>query len=136
MLHTGVYYTPSEVVSFCSISESRRHDPSAVWAHLHPVLSDIRKSRENVSTVHFVSDGPTTQYRNKTNFYLASVIPKTMGFANVMWNFLEAGHGKGPADGMVLLNDTQINFVLKGRIYLTHPHCTGCSSLTLQSNST
>ena len=99
-LHTGVYYTTKGTKSFCSISDSTRHDPAGIWAHLQPVLRDIRASDANITTVHFVSDGPTTQYRNKSNFYLASVIPRKLGYAHVTWNFLEASHGKGAADGI------------------------------------
>ena len=99
-LHTGVYYTTKGTKSFCSISDCTRHDPAGIWAHLQPVLRDIRASDANITTVHFVSDGPTTQYRNKSNFYLASVIPRKLGYAHVTWNFLEASHGKGAADGI------------------------------------
>lgn len=48
--------------------------------------------------MHIVSDGPTTQYRNRYNFYLASVIPSLLGFQKTWWNFSEAGHGN--ADGV------------------------------------
>ncbi len=49
---------------------------------------------------HFISDGPTTQYRNKQNFYLFSTRIYDKGFRGGTWNFLEAGHGKGAADGI------------------------------------
>ncbi|XP_063044641.1 uncharacterized protein LOC134438864 [Engraulis encrasicolus] len=52
------------------------------------------------TTLHVISDGPTTQYRSKKNFFFLSQIPYEMGFSRVTWNFLEAGHGKGPADGV------------------------------------
>ena len=99
-LHTGVYYTTEGTKSFCSISDCTRHYPAGIWAHLQPVLRDIQASDANITTVHFVSDGPTTQYRNKSNFYLASVIPRKLGNERVTWNFLEASHGKGAADGI------------------------------------
>ena len=85
---------------FCSISDCMRHDPAGIWAHLQLVLRHIRAADANITTVHFVSDGPTTQYRNKSNFYLASVIPRKLGYESVTWNFLEASHGKGAADGI------------------------------------
>ena len=68
--------------------------------HMTPILKNIRAEHPQISTVHFVSDSPTTQYRNKTNFWLASIVPRSLGFVYVMWNFLEAGHGKGAPDGM------------------------------------
>nr|CAI5856810.1 unnamed protein product [Callosobruchus analis] len=53
----------------------------------------------------FVSDGPTTQYKNKTMFFLfAAEFPKLLGPSNMTWNFIESGHGKGAADGIVRVN--------------------------------
>lgn len=101
-LHTGVTYlkdkTPS---SFCTISDNTRHDPSAIWAHLHPILSEIKATHPNIKTIHFISDGPTTQYRSRNNFYLMrwKCLDK-YGFSSVTWNFTEAGHGKGAPDGV------------------------------------
>ena len=55
-----------------------------------------------VKNVHFVSDGPSTQYKNKTNFYLLGTVFKRDNpqFQTVHWNFSGAGHGKSPADGV------------------------------------
>lgn len=50
--------------------------------------------------MYFVSDGPTTQYRCKANFYLLSTLLFDWGFKVGNWSFLEAGHEKGPADGI------------------------------------
>ncbi|CAG2256864.1 unnamed protein product [Mytilus edulis] len=47
-----------------------------------------------------VSDGPTTQYRQKGNFYLACTNLPKYGFQNFCWNFFEAGHGKGIPDAV------------------------------------
>lgn len=98
-LHTGIVYTSNGNIPFCSVSKSTRHDPCAIWAHMKPILGELRQFNK-LSTVHFISDGPTTQYRNKKNFYFASVIPLEMGYKYATWNFLEAGHGKGAADGI------------------------------------
>jgi len=58
--------------SFCTISSSLRHDASATWAHLQPILSFISQKLDHVNTLHIWSDGPTTQYRNKNNFAMFS----------------------------------------------------------------
>lgn len=98
-LHTGIlYFKDGEHISFCSISDSTRHDPSAIWAHLDPVLNIAYNS--GIRTIHFYSDGPTTQYRNKTNFWFFSSYLHERGFHGGTWNFFEAGHGKGAADGI------------------------------------
>jgi len=100
-LHTGIaYFTKHPDMSFCSISDHRDHGPVAVWSHLLPVLKCIKTSHPQVDTLHVQSDGPTTQYRNRLNFFLTSVVPFHLGFKKVWWNFSEAAHGKGPADGV------------------------------------
>jgi hypothetical protein len=110
-LHTGVFYYrlarcegfDAENIackSFCTLSESMRHDPSAIWAHLKPVLSLIQVTCPNVDTLHIWSDGPTTQYRNRRNFGIFSQLHTFGNFKSGTWNFSESGHGKGAADGI------------------------------------
>ncbi|CAC5379288.1 unnamed protein product [Mytilus coruscus] len=100
-LHTGLVYHQNKVLfSFCSISDCKQHNPAAIWAHLTPVLKKIKEKIGTIDTVYFVSDGPTTQYRNKQNFYLLCTYFFTIGFKVGNWNFLEAGHGKRAADGI------------------------------------
>ena len=99
-LHTGMLYRQLDSVGFASVSESRRHDPSAIWAHLQPVFEKVARENPEIDTVYFVSDGPTTQYRCKSNFYMLAHKPFEWGMKHVNWSFLEAGHGKGAADGI------------------------------------
>ncbi|KAK0139205.1 PiggyBac transposable element-derived protein 4 [Merluccius polli] len=80
---------------------TRQHDKRAVWAHIKPVLEDLKsKQVRDIDTLHVISDGPVTQYRNKTNCYLMSTVPFTMGFKHVTWNYSERSHGKGALDGV------------------------------------
>lgn len=104
-LHTVVIYfkTEDKVNSkcFCTLSESLQHNSVAIWAHLRPVLSYISENL-NADTLHFVSDSPSTQYRNRTMFYilgrkLHELYPK---IKSLSWNYLEAGHGRGAPDGI------------------------------------
>ncbi|XP_064637076.1 uncharacterized protein LOC135493584 [Lineus longissimus] len=97
-LHTCHVAFHNSVKCYCTLSSDTRHGAAPIWAHLNPVLNDIRA--RGVKKLHFVSDGPTSQYRNRTNFCLLSNIPFHLGFEFVSWNFLESGHGKGPADGV------------------------------------
>lgn len=99
-IHTGVVYRFNSLQSFGTISESYRHDPAAIWSHLHPVLSDLRANNPEITDLHFFSDGPTPQYRNKQNFYLFSTQVHLMGFLGASWNFFESGHGKGAPDAI------------------------------------
>ncbi|KAK3099675.1 hypothetical protein FSP39_007878 [Pinctada imbricata] len=103
-------------VLYCTVSEDTRHGPAAIWAQLHPVLEWIRSDMPHIDTIHFVSDGPTTQYRSKSNFFLHhSLIHGKYGFHKSTWNFTEAGHGKSSADGVGgLVKRTADDLVSKG----------------------
>lgn len=70
-LHTGISCNgiDSKVESFCTVSESMDHSPSAVWAYLNPVLGEMQRENESLETLHIFSDGPATQYKQKGNFY-------------------------------------------------------------------
>ena len=78
-LHTGVTYVERKVVPFCTISACNRHDPCAIWAHLQPFLNYIKENHPKISEIHFISNGPTTQYRNRKicfyfqEFYLSKI---------------------------------------------------------------
>ena len=98
-LHNGVAYLPNdEIITFSTLSDSLRHDAAAIWAYLDPVIQDLL--RRNITRLYINSDGPTTQYRNRTNFYLIAEKMKQYGLNAIWWNFSESGHGKGAADGV------------------------------------
>jgi len=84
-----------------TLSDSLRHDASAVLTHLKPILDQVLEELPENNTIHFLSDGPSTQYRNKTMFYLISQsLPKMYPKIKVIIYYSEAGHGKGAADGI------------------------------------
>lgn len=98
-LHTVVVYTKDSTACYCTISSNLSHNVGAIWAHLEPVLKSLPSTVENL---HFLSDGPVTQYRNKTMFFilacrLLEFYSNTITFS---WNYHEAGHGKGAPDGI------------------------------------
>uniref|UniRef100_A0A8D8TC48 Uncharacterized protein n=1 Tax=Cacopsylla melanoneura TaxID=428564 RepID=A0A8D8TC48_9HEMI len=106
-LHTVVAYVKDigesvKNINFCTLSENTRHDVPAIWAHLHPVLTCLFNKYSTLDTIHFLSDSPSTQYRNKLMFYFLGNIlkekyPHIKAFT---WNYSEAGHGKGAPDGI------------------------------------
>ena len=98
-LHTGVAYTPKGTTSFCTVSDDTRHDPPAIWAHLEPIVQHLVE-KDGIEVLHIWSDGPTSQYRNKVNFFYFSRIQRLLGLEFATWNFFESGHGKGAADSI------------------------------------
>lgn len=103
-LHTGVQYMKKkdlENICFATVSKDLELGVPGIWAHLQPVLREINNDI-NIDTLHFASDGPTTQYKNRYNlFLLTNLLPKFCPRIKLCtWNYTEAGHGKGPMDGV------------------------------------
>ena len=78
-LHTSMLCTATEIAPFATLSESMRHDLSAIWAHLKPIVEDAHKTNPHIDSAYFLSDGPVTQYKSKANFYLLSSLPFQWG---------------------------------------------------------
>lgn len=104
-LHTGTFFYKKEekkcieCVLFGTVSECLRHDAAAIWAHLQPVFELMKTYVPEINTIHFQSNGPSTQYKNKSNFFLMSHYCRTIGLKHATWNFSTPGHGKSFADG-------------------------------------
>lgn len=120
-IHTGVFYakndTSLETVSFATVSDNLDHQAHAVWGHLKSALQKILSVRPHVNTLHVFSDGPTSQYRNRTNIYLwiKTLIDQFPQITASTWTFSEPGHGKGPMDGVGgVLKKTADDQVLRG----------------------
>lgn len=108
-LHTVVvqYYSKeSKTVKnkcFATITENLRHDPAAIFAHMQPVVIEMKMHVGDLKTVHILTDGPTTQYRIRTIFYLlGNYAPVMFGdlCVGIHCHYSEAGHGKGVLDGI------------------------------------
>ncbi|XP_074040073.1 uncharacterized protein [Leptinotarsa decemlineata] len=93
-LHTG----------FCTVSACLRHDAAAVLANICPVIEHYQTKHDidNIDILHFLSDSPSTQYRNKKMFYyIQTYLPILFpNIKQISWNYSEAGHGKGAPDGI------------------------------------
>ncbi|CAH2101378.1 unnamed protein product [Euphydryas editha] len=85
-LHTGMVYLQELSQSFCTVSQNNIHQPPAIWARLLPVLKMIKDDFQ-VTTIHFYSDGPTSQYRRKNNFYLIDLFTQKLELEYVTWSF-------------------------------------------------
>lgn len=107
-LHTVIVYyrpdaySPVQCKSICSLSECNDHTAPAVWAHLQPIFEFVKEVSPQVKVVHFLSDSPSSQYRNKIIFYLLShaLKPALPTVDAATWNFTAPGHGKGAVDGV------------------------------------
>ena len=71
----------SIVNCFATISQDVQHDAPAIWAHMIPVLLDLKK--KDVKSLHVISDGPSNQYKNETNFHFAANMTMKFGFKDM-----------------------------------------------------
>ena len=128
-MHTSVVYlvdssiktkidgTQTSCRSFCTVSDKLDHGVHAIWAHLHPILVEIKNKYPKVCTLHFCSDGPTSQYRNRMNLFAMTTILRHMNpnICSATWNYTESGHGKDAMDGVGgVLKMTADRHVLQG----------------------
>lgn len=121
-LHTCILYYCSEpnkidTYCFCSVSDCLRHDAVAIYSHISKALKHLCKDKNiNMKTLHILSDGPSGQYKNKSNFYLFSQhLLNSLGVTSGSWNFWESGHGKGAVDGVgAVVKRTADNLVAQG----------------------
>lgn len=98
-LHTGVIFYKGGQKSFCTVSSSNIHQPHAIWAHLKPIVELGKSLVPNLKKIFFFSDGPSSQYRQKNNFFLIKYF-SSFYEVNILWSFFESGHGKGVADAI------------------------------------
>lgn len=104
-LHPTVIYStteegePASHTSYVYVSNDLNHNAVSVITFVKDLVDKIKEVDPAAEKIHYWTDGPTSQYRNKTIFYLVSHHKSLFGIEAV-WNFFEAGHGKGPCDGV------------------------------------
>ena len=79
--------------------DHKNHNAATVYAFLKKLIPKM-KAVNPVTALHYISDSPTSQFRNKTIFYILANHGDLLGVELVSWIWLEAGHGKGPGDGI------------------------------------
>lgn len=104
-LHTGGFYYRDKngmllVKTFATVSDCLRHDAAAIWAHLSPIFRMIKEIVPDVKVINFQSDGPSTQYKNKSNFFFFRYFSNALKMKSCTWNFTASGHGKSVADAV------------------------------------
>ena len=103
-LHPTVAYFQSETgemthQSMVFVSDEMGHNSSTVFAFLEELIPELKVILPEIKHIHYFTNSPTSQYRNKTIFYLPSH-HKDLFDVNASWNYFEAGHGKGACDGV------------------------------------
>ena len=88
-----------QVRSYVGISEVTNHSLPTTFAFLKKLIPIVKKDYPHLEVIHFVSDGPSSQYRNKSVCNLIARFHQIFSL-RATWSWWEAGHGKGPCDGV------------------------------------
>ena len=98
-----IYYKNAEGevchMTFGGITEETSHQAPTTFTFIKALMSYLKLIPPTLSHVHFVSDSPSSQFRNRTICAIIAKFHKFFG-VNASWNWLESGHGKGPCDGV------------------------------------
>jgi hypothetical protein len=85
--------------SYVYVSDTPSHNSGTVYSFMKKICEEVKANRPNTNCIHYVTDSPTSQYRNKSIMYLVANHDKIFGM-KASWQYWEAGHGKGPCDGV------------------------------------
>ena len=96
-IHTGYLYSRQDSGGFVSLSDSSCHKAEAIHAALKPTIEKLVAA--GIKHMVFVSDSPTSQYRNNKNVFLTKKLAVKYNLS-IEWIFTEAGHGKSCCDGV------------------------------------
>ena len=101
--HTMVMYFPKSqgqrLQSFVAVSDVLSNNATVVYTILRKLIPMLKAAYPTLITIHYLTDSPTSQYRNKTIFKILADHVDDFGISG-RWNYLESGHGKGPCDGL------------------------------------
>lgn len=86
--------------SFVGLSAETSHSAPTCLAFLLKLIPKVKAILPDLDFVHYISDSPASQYRNKTAIDILAKHTCLFGGIHASWDFLETGHGKGPCDGV------------------------------------
>ena len=81
------------------ISDTPSHTSGTVFASMKQITDHLKSEQLGVKCMHYVTDSPTSQYRNQYTMYMTAYHETYFG-VRASWQYSEAGHGKGPCDGV------------------------------------
>ncbi|MES9901650.1 MAG: hypothetical protein ABW168_03080 [Sedimenticola sp.] len=99
-----VYYRDNENSelthrSYVFVSDDLGHNIGSVYAIMKQLVPQLKNDIPGLECIHYWTDSPSSQYRNKSAFYIVSDHDGIFGIP-ATWDYFEAGHGKGPCDGV------------------------------------
>lgn len=84
-------------LTYIGLSDVKSHSTATTVSFLKQLIPLIRF--EGLEMVHFLSDSPGSQYRNRYIAYFVKHFGEFFPGLRATWTWFEVGHGKGPCDG-------------------------------------
>lgn len=81
------------------ISDLNIHNAGMVVAMVSNLIPLIKSEYPDLTYVHYLTDSPTSQCRNKSIFEFLTR-HESLFRVGARWDYLESGHGKGPYNGL------------------------------------
>jgi hypothetical protein len=81
------------------VSDEISHSSGTVMAFIDKLVHAHQAINNHCTVIHYWTDSPSSQYRNRFIFYLVANHAVFNGLSR-RWNYFEVGHGKGPCDGL------------------------------------
>ncbi|KAK3602406.1 hypothetical protein CHS0354_027182 [Potamilus streckersoni] len=85
ILHTMVVYCPKSqgqrLQSFVGVSDVLCHNATVVYTILKKLITMLQSTYPSIKTIHYLTDSPTSQYRNKTIFKILADHSEDFGIA-------------------------------------------------------
>ena len=79
------------------ISDTPSHTSGTVYALMKLMPDQMKTDHPGLECIHYVTDSPTSQYRNQYTMYITAYHVILFG-VKASWQFFEEGQGKGPCN--------------------------------------
>lgn len=106
-----------KTISYVGVSNETNHSAPTIYSFITALINDLRGFMPALKRIHFISDSPSSQYRNKSIVSLIAQFPRIFS-VTATWTWLEAGHGKGPCDGIGGAMKTQADNMVKAGLII------------------
>ena len=84
------------ITSYALVSDDLDHSKDTIVPYVDKILESLP---QNIKKVHFWSDGPTSQFKNKFVAKSIGLLQKRHKMT-IHWSYFATSHGKGPVDGV------------------------------------
>ena len=100
----SIQYTDAEgkaqKKSYVGLCADGTHTLASTYAFIIEMIKRVIEFLPNLQVIHFITDSPSSQYRNRSAVELVRRFPEIFLGIRATWTWLETGHGKGPCDGV------------------------------------